>query len=176
MRQRFRGSRWKWLPLFVLVAGCGATGPETPPVPADGLGPLNPPTAESVPEELPAIVARVNTHTITSDELERAVRSAEIQAGQPLPLQFRDQVYRSVLDRLVSFRLLLQESESLSISVDDAAIDARIEAIRSGFPSTDAFETQLSSWETTLDTLAKRPAWICLWNVCSSPRCCRASR
>ena len=153
MRHRFLGSRRMWLLLFVLVVGCGAAGPATPQEPAGDLEPLNQPTAEPVPEELPAIVARVNTHTITSDELERAVRSAEIQAGQALPRQFRDQVYRSVLDRLVSFRLLLQESETLSISVDDAAVDARIEAIRSGFPSNDAFETQLSSWETTLDSL-----------------------
>ena len=62
-------------------------------------------------------------------------------------------MYRSVLDRLVSFHLLLQESETLSISADDAAVEARIESIRAGFPSDDAFETQLSSWETTLDAL-----------------------
>ena len=148
-----------WLPLFVLVVGCGAAEPETTPAPAGNLEPLNLPTAEPVPEELPAIVARVNTHTITSDELERAVRSAEIQAGQALPTQFRDQVYRTVLDRLVSFRLLLQESKTLSISVDDAAVDARIEVIRSGFPSNDAFETQLSSWETTLDALREETRW-----------------
>ena len=153
MQQRFRASRWMWLPLLVLTIGCDAGGPETPPAPPGNLEPLNPSTAEPVPEELPAIVARVNTHTITSDELEQAVRSAEIQAGQALPSQFRDQVYRSVLDRLVSFRLLLQESDTLSLSVDDAEVDARIEAIRSGFPSNEAFETQLSSWETTLDTL-----------------------
>ena len=140
------------LPL-VLVIGCGAGGLETPADPAGALEPLNLPAADRVPEQLPAIVARVNTHTITSDELERAVRSAEIKAGQALPPQFRDQVYRSVLDRLVSFHLLLQESETLSISVDDAAVDARIEVIRSSFPGDDAFETQLRSWETTLDAL-----------------------
>ena len=142
-----------WLTPLVLVLSCGTGGLETPVDPAGALEPLDQPAAEPVPEELPAVVARVNTHTITSDELERAVRSAEIQAGQALPPQFRDQVYRSVLDRLVSFHLLLQESETLSISADDAAIDARIDMIRSGFPSDDAFETQLGSWETTLDAL-----------------------
>ena len=141
-----------WLPL-VLVIGCGTGGVETPADPVGALEPLDLPAADRVPDTLPAIVARVNTHTITGDELERAVRSAEIKAGQALPKQFRDQVYRSVLDRLVSFHLLLQESETRSISADDAAVDARIEVIRSGFPSDDAFETQLSSWETTLDAL-----------------------
>ena len=142
-----------WLAPVVLVIGCGAGGLETPVEPAAALEPLDLPAADPVPHELPAIVARVNSQTITSDELERAVRSTEIKAGQALPPQFRDQVYRSVLDRLVSFHLLLQESEALSLSADDAAVDARIEIIRSTFPSDDAFKTQLSSWETTLDDL-----------------------
>ena len=142
-----------WLAPLVLVLGCSAGGLETPAGPAGTLEPVNLPTSEPVPEQLPAIVARVNSHAVTGDELERAVRSAEIQAGQALPPQFRDQVYRSVLDRLVSFHLLLQESETLSISADDAAVDARIEVIRSSFPTDEAFETQLSSWETTLDAL-----------------------
>ena len=142
-----------WLTPLVLVISCGAGGLETPADPAGALEPLHLPAAEPLPEELPAIVARVNTHAITRNELERAVRSAEVQAGQALPPQFRDQVYRSVLDRLVSFHLLLQESETLSISADDAAVDARIEIIRSSFPSDDAFETQLRSWDTTLDAL-----------------------
>ena len=150
MRQRFQGSRWIWL---VLVIGCGAGGLETPADPAGALDPPPLPTADPVPEELPAIVAHVNTHTITRDELERAVRSAEIQAGQALPPQFRDQVYRSVLDRLVSFHLLLQEAETLRLSVGDSTVDSRIEAIRSSFPNDDAFKTQLDSWETTLDAL-----------------------
>ena len=89
MRHRFHSRRWIWLPL-VLVFGCGAGGLETPADPAGALEPLNLPAADRVPEKLPAIVARVNTHTITSDELERAVRSAEIKAGQALPPQFRN--------------------------------------------------------------------------------------
>ena len=150
-----------WLAPFVVMVGCGAGGLENSADPADPVNPADtlkslpapPPTVDSVPAELPAVVARVNTLTITSDELEQAVRSAEVQAGQALPPQFRDQVYRSLLDRLVSFHLLLQESETLSLSTDDAAVEARIEVIRSGFPSDEAFEAQLSSWDTTLDTL-----------------------
>ena len=161
MHQPLVDSRWMWLALFVLVVGCGAGALDNPadstdPVDAaDTLEPLPapPPAADPVPAELPPIVARVNARAITSDELEQAVRSAEIQAGQALPTQFRDQVYRSLLDRLVSFHLLLQESTALSLSTDDAAVEARIEVIRSGFASDDAFVTQLSSWETTLEIL-----------------------
>ena len=74
-----------------LALGCGAQDSEAPPEaavdPASTLEPLpaSPPAADPVPETLPEIVARVNTHDITNEELERAVRSAEIQAGQALP-------------------------------------------------------------------------------------------
>ena len=142
-----------------LTLGCGAQDSEAPPEgavdPANTLEPLPvaPPAADPVPETLPDIVARVNTYDITNEELERAVRSAEIQAGQALPTQFRDQVYRSVLDRLVSFHLLLQESESRGIAVDDTVVEERIDSLKSNFPTTEAFETQLSDWDTTLEIL-----------------------
>ncbi len=140
-----------WPVSLLLMVGCGAGGADTPPDAA--LEPPALPTVDPVPDELPAIVARVNSHTVTSEELERAVRSAEIRAGQPLPTQFRDQIYRSVLDRLVAFHLLAQESETLTISVDDAAVETQLEALRSDFPSDAAFETQLSTWGTTLEAL-----------------------
>ena len=132
-----------------LGAGCGAApgAPEQPSAAADVPAP---PAAAPVPNELPEVVARVDDYSITRDELERAVRSAEIQAGQALPTQFRDSVYRAVLDRLVAFHLLVQESERRSISVDDAAVEARIDTIRSGFPDEEAFEAQLDSWNTSL--------------------------
>ncbi len=142
-----------------LALGCGAEAPEDAPQgaadPASILEPLPlpAPTAAPVPEALPDIVARVNTHNITNDELERAVRSAEIQAGQALPAQFRDQVYRSVLERLVSFHLLLQESESRGIAIDEAVVDERMTSLKANFPTAEAFETQLSDWGTTLEIL-----------------------
>jgi peptidyl-prolyl cis-trans isomerase C len=142
-----------WLATLVFAVGCGASEPATPLDPASTFEPQDLPYVEPVPEELPAIVARVNDHNLTREELETAVRSAEIQAGQALPPQFRNQVYRSVLDRLVSFHLLVQESETLSILVDDAGVDARIETIRSNFPNEEAFETQLENWETTIEDL-----------------------
>ena len=154
MRQRCRTRQWVWLVPLVLAVNCGAGGADTP---TDSAGAPEPPplsTVDPLSDELPAVVARINTRTITRVELERAVRSTEIKAGQAVPTQLRDQVYRSVLDRLVSFHLLMQESETLNITVDDAAVDARLDVLRSNFPSDEAFETQLSSWETN----ARHPA------------------
>ncbi len=140
--------------LTLLSAACGATAPaESEPAPVAAVAPPTVPVVDPVPEQLPDAVARVNTHRITGDELERAVRSAEIQAGQALPAQLRDQVYRSVLDRLVSFHLLLQESETRRLTVDDAAIEQRLAGLRSNFPNDEAFESQLASWDTTIEIL-----------------------
>ena len=137
-----------------LAGGCGAGPPDAPVEPAAPAdAPAPPVMVDPVPAELPEIVASVDAYSITRDELEQAVRSAEIQAGQALPAQFRDQVYRAVLDRLVAFHLLLQESETRSIVVDDAVIDARIDTIRSGFPDKEAFEAQLERWDTSLSIL-----------------------
>ena len=153
MQRRLWANRFGGLALLVFLCGCSTVEPKAPSDPAVTEDTPPPPTVDPVPAELPDIVARVHTRSITREELERAVRSAEIQAGQALPTQFRDQVYRSVLDRLVSFHVLVMESETRSISVDDTTVEARIETIRSSFPSEDAFETQLDSWNTTLETL-----------------------
>ena len=152
MIRAFRALR-RWGPLVALglAAGCGAAPPGDAVEPAAAAADAPaPPAVEPVPAELPEVVARVDAYEITRDELERAVRSAEIQAGQALPTQFRDSVYRAVLDRLVSFHLLLQEAERRGIAVDDAGVDARIETIRSRFPDEGAFEAQLDSWNTSL--------------------------
>ena len=143
-------ARWRWLLVLGLAAGCGEA-PRDAGVRSEAAADMAAqPAVDPVPAELPEVVARVGAYPITRDELERAVRSAEIQAGQALPTQFRDSVYRAVLDRLVTFHLLLQESERRSIVVDDAAVEARIDTIRSGFPDEEAFEAQLDSWNTSL--------------------------
>ena len=149
MMRSSNAAPWRWLLALGLAAGCGAAtdAPEEPSAAVDAPAP---PAVDPVPSELPEVVAHVGAHAITRDELERAVRSAEIQAGQALPAQFRDSVYRAVLDRLVGFHLLLQESERRSIAVDDAAVEARIDTIRSRFPDGEAFEAQLDSWNTSL--------------------------
>jgi parvulin-like peptidyl-prolyl isomerase len=103
--------------------------------------------------ELPEVVARVNGAPIPRDEFERAVRSAEVRAGQVVPASLRAAVHDRVLDRLVVFHLLLQESETRQLVVDDADVDAEIARIREGFPSAEAFEAQLGEWGTTLEEL-----------------------
>lgn len=152
---RFRSDRWKWVAVTLLTFSCntGTSDPATDPAAPPESPSLPTVDVDPVATELPDIVARVNSRAITREELERAVRSTEIQAGQALPTQFRDQVYRSVLDRLISFHLLVQESEALNISVKESIVEAQLEMIRSNFQSEEAFGAQLDSWNTTLEIL-----------------------
>ena len=105
-----------------------------------------PPTA-GTPEsqaDLPEVVARVNGTAIPGDEFERAVRSAEVRAGQVVPASLRAAIHDRVLDRLIVFHLLLQEAQARQLVVDDGEVDAEIDRIREGFPS---------RWGTSLDEL-----------------------
>lgn len=126
------------------LAGCDA---------ASGGGAT--PTAET-PEsqaDLPEVVARVNGTSIPRSEFERAVRSAEVRAGQVVPASLRAAIHDRVLDRLIVFHLLLQEAQARRLVVDDAEVDAEIDRIRGEFPSEENFEAQLSEWGTSLEEL-----------------------
>jgi len=118
---------------------------------------LTAPTADSppapVPAELPEIVARVNGETISRADLESAVAELEARAGQPVPPDQRDRVFRGVLDQLIGYRLLKQESVSRKIDVPETEIDARIAEIRSQFPSEEVFAQTLESRKVTLAAL-----------------------
>ena len=126
------------------LSGCGAA-------PGGASSPVAAAPASQV--ELPEVVARVNGTAIRRDEFERAVRSAEVRAGQVVPASLRAAVYDRVLDRLIVFHLLLQESETRQLVIDDAEVRAEIGRIREGFPSEEAFEAQLVEWGTSLEEL-----------------------
>ena len=137
-----------------LLAGLvwpACAGPEAD-APA-AVAPVEPAAAaiDLVPVSLPEVVAHVNGMAIARHEFERAVQSAEVQAGQVVPPQFRDEVYRRVLDRLIDFHLLLQESRARDLAVDESAVEAEIARVVAGFDSEAAFEAQLDEWQSTFD-------------------------
>ena len=116
-----------------------------PTAPADAAqAPVKP-----VPEQLPDVVARVNGEAISRVDLEEAVTEIEARAGQAMPADQRDRVLRAVLDQLIGYRLLVQESTTRKSSVTDAQVDARMDQIRSQFPSEDVFKEQLQQRKTT---------------------------
>ncbi len=111
-------------------------------------------TKDAVRDELPEVVAQVNGTPIARIELERAaVREQELQAEQPIPPQFRDAVYRRILDQLVAFYLLIQESVAREVAVTPVEIKNEIKRIRTTFATDNDFEAQLSTWQTSIDVL-----------------------
>ena len=118
----------------------------TPPSPSDA-----PPAP--VPAQLPEIVARVNGEAISKADLEMAVGQLEARAGQPVPPEQRDRVLRGVLDELIGYRLLRFESTARKIVVPEAEIEARINEIRSQFPSEAVFTQTLTARGMTVAAL-----------------------
>jgi peptidyl-prolyl cis-trans isomerase C len=106
-------------------------------------GPNAPVQAKPVPEQLPATIARVNGEAINKDEFERAVKSLEARAGQAVPADKRAEVLRGLLNQMIAYKLLLQESKSLRVNVTDADVDARLKQIQGQFPNEQAFTKAL---------------------------------
>jgi peptidyl-prolyl cis-trans isomerase C len=113
-------------------------------------------TPGPVPAQLPEVVARVNGEPITRAELEMAVGQLEARAGQSVPPEQRDGVFRGVLDELIGFRLLKQESVARAVVVPASAVEARIDEIRSQVPSEAMFIQTIESRGTTLDSLREQ--------------------
>jgi peptidyl-prolyl cis-trans isomerase C len=144
--------------LILVLTACsrGATEDTAKTQPAAATEPGAGATAEPVkplPEKLPDVLARVNGETVTRTELEEYVRNLEGQAGSPIPADQRDRIYRSVIDQLVGYKLLLQEAQARKVAVPDADVDARIAEVKKQFPSEDLFMQTLIDRKMTLDQI-----------------------
>jgi peptidyl-prolyl cis-trans isomerase C len=158
---------FKVLPLIVLLAvpACSKNDSAASAQAGQAATPANPaaagqpapaaaePPAKPVPAQLPPVVARVNGEPIDKAEFEKALKNVEGRAGGPVPPDQRDRVYRGVLDQLISYRLLMQETRSRKIEVPDAEIEARIAQIKQQFPSEDEFKKQLAERNMTVEGL-----------------------
>ena len=111
------------------------------------------PAVNPVPAQLPEVVARVNGEAISKADFEKALQNIEANAGGPVPPDQRDRVYRGVLDQMIGFRLLIQETKNRKLAVTDAEIDKRIAQIRSRFPTEEAFTQTLKQQNVTVEQL-----------------------
>jgi peptidyl-prolyl cis-trans isomerase C len=145
-------------PLIVALVVCGcsrssteaaaATTPETPPQAAAQDAPAAP---KPVPPQIPNVLAHVNGEDVTKADLDRAVQALEARAGGPVPTEQRDQVVRGVLDQLIGYKVLVQETRARNVTVPDADVDARIGQIRGQFPSEAEFTQMLAQRNLTLE-------------------------
>ena len=106
-----------------------------------------------MPAEIPSVLARVNGEAIERWEFDNAVKRIEQRAGSPVPPEKRDEVLRGVIDQLVAYHLLAQESRARKIAVADTEVDARLAEIRKSFPNEDAFTQGIAAQGLTPEHL-----------------------
>jgi peptidyl-prolyl cis-trans isomerase C len=123
------------------------------PAPAPGAAPGAPGAAKPVPATLPDVVARVNGELVKKDELQLAISNIESRAGSAVPPDQRDTVYRQILDRLVGYRLLVQETRTRKIAAPPWDVDKRLSEIKGKFPSEQAFKDMMTQRGMTEDRL-----------------------
>jgi peptidyl-prolyl cis-trans isomerase C len=134
------------------AASASAATPAQQPASAPPAGALlGPEPPKPVPAQLPDVLARVNGEAVDKTEFDRAVGALEARNGGPVPAEQRDRILREVLDQIVSYKLLIQESRTRKIAATDAEVDERIKEIQKQFPSEDAFKQMLTSRKTTLE-------------------------
>jgi peptidyl-prolyl cis-trans isomerase C len=130
-----------------------ATPAAAAPAPAAQQQPDAAAPAKPVPAQLPDVVARVNGETISKGDLDEAVKELEANAGQPVPAEQRDRVFRGMLDQLIGYRLLVQETKARKTAVPDTDVEARIAQIQKQFPTEEAFKQVLEQRSLTLQKL-----------------------
>ena len=102
-------------------------------------------TAAPVARELPGIVARVNDEKIERWEVEAAVREITLANLHPLPQAERDELVRTVLDRIIDHHLAAQLARARGIGATDAELDADLREMRSEQANDRAFEDRLAT-------------------------------
>jgi peptidyl-prolyl cis-trans isomerase C len=118
--------------------------------------PTAPPVAEPVkpvPEQLPEVLARVNGENVTKSDFDKLIAQMEMSAGQPVPKERRDEIYRSALDQLVTYTLLKQETAARGIKADDKEVEQQMQQIRGQFKTEEEFTKALAGRGMTPDRL-----------------------
>ena len=105
-----------------------------------------------MPEPLPDVLARVNGEDVKKTEFDMLIKNMELGQG-PIPAERRNEVLRGALDRLITYTLLSQEVKARHIEVTDAEIEQRMKAMRSQFPTEDAYKKALTDRNMTEERL-----------------------
>src|SRR5262245_14794736 len=139
----------------------GSTTTSTPPA-ASTATPAAPPSAAAapaikpMPANIPNVLARVNGEAIERWEFDNAVKRVEARAGGPVPPEKRDELLRGVLDQLVAYHLLAQESRARKFDVADADVEAQLGQIRGSYPTDQAFQQSIAAQGLTIDQVPQQ--------------------
>jgi peptidyl-prolyl cis-trans isomerase C len=105
-----------------------------------------------MPAELPEVLARVNGEDVKKSDFDMLIRNIELSQG-PIPAEKRDEVLRAALNQLVEYTLLQQEAKNRKVTVSDAEVNERIQAMQGQFPTEEAFKKALEARSMSIDRL-----------------------
>jgi peptidyl-prolyl cis-trans isomerase C len=136
--------------VLVAAAAIACAAPEPGPEPAAERDAA---TSAPVPQELPAIVARVNDEAIERWEVEAAVREITLANLHPIPQEQRGELVRTVLGRLVEHHLASQIARTRGIAATEAELDEDLRQMRREQPGDRMFEERLRAGGVSPDQL-----------------------
>jgi peptidyl-prolyl cis-trans isomerase C len=133
------------------AAAATTPAPAVPPQAAAAAAQPGAPTAPAAdvplaPEQIPAVVARIDGRDVTREDLlARAAeaRGALAERGYPSPASTRA-FYRKVLDDVIGNRLLFQDLVAQGQAAAAADVDKRLAEIRGQFASAEEFKQALA--------------------------------
>ena len=120
-----------------------AATPATSASPAAPAQPAPPPPPKPVPRQLPDVLAKVNGEPIQRADFERALKVLEARAGGQVPAERRDEIFRGLLDQLVTYHVLAQEAHKRNLDATDTEVQQRVAEVRQQFPNEQAFAVAL---------------------------------
>jgi len=97
-------------------------------------------------------VAVVNGSVITHQELDRELGRAKeqlLQMGRPVSDAQLSEMRKRMLDNLIAYELLYQESKKQGVKVTDAAVDEKISELKKQYPDEAEFKQMLSGSNLT---------------------------
>ena len=140
-------------------AGTPAPAPPVQVTPPGGTTPAAIPTptltmpAAPVPEVLPTVLAHVNSENVTKADFERLLRNIELNNRGPVPADRRNEIYRRVLDELVTYTLLKQEAKARNFTATDGEVEEQMKSMRQAARSEEAFKKALAERKMTVERL-----------------------
>lgn len=110
-------------------------------------------------EVIDKIVAVVNNQTITSSEVEQAMKPiaddlARSYKGDQLQ-QKLSQARKAVIERLIDEKLILQEAKKQKIEVKNTEVEQRIREVKSKFPDEQSFQKAIAAQGVNMWELKK---------------------
>ena len=157
-----RRTLWTCAPLWLAFAISAPAACRKPPASENkppsnaqqaAAAPAAPEPIKPFPATLPDVLARVDGEAVTRADFEQFISQMEMNAGQPVPKEQRDEVYRKALDQLVTIKVLTREVSSRGVKADEKAVDDQMQKIRSQFPSEDEYKKALASRRVTPEKL-----------------------